>query len=63
MSKWIQILVEVLIFMAVIGGIAYASLSPDGNITGASKVIIALVPLVCIVGFVVYVYKKAGGSR
>lgn len=60
MSKMITVLVEVVIFVALIGVIADSVANPNGNITGAGLVMYGLITLFVIIGFVVGLLKTVG---
>jgi len=62
MSKFITILVEVLIFTSVVGVIAGQVANPDGNITGAARIMYGLITLFVVIGFVLLILKQLGIS-
>lgn len=62
----IQIVIEVLIFTALIGSIAVqvATFSSNtSNVTGASLVLIGLITIVVVAGFIMYLYRSTGLGR
>lgn len=61
MSKFIGVLVEVLIFSSIIGVIA-TSVSDGGNLSGASLVLYGLVTLFVVIGFIMTLMKTLGIS-
>ncbi len=62
MSKIITVLVEVVIFTALIGTIANSVSGVGGNVTGASLVLVGLVTLFVVIGFIVVLAKTMGIS-
>lgn len=60
MSKIIGVLIEVLIFTAVIGTIANAVFNAPENLTGGALVLYGLVTLIVVAGFVVAIAKTMG---
>jgi hypothetical protein len=58
MSKMISIMIEVLIFAAIIGIISYNVAT--ANVTGATKTIVGLITLVVAAGFMYYIAKQFG---
>lgn len=56
----IKVLVEVLIFVSLVGVIFGLVANPDGNITGASLVLYGLIGIFIMVGFIVYLVKTTG---
>lgn len=63
-QKWMNILMEVVIFMSLIGTIAYLTLNPDGNVTGTTKLIVGFASLFLGIGFIMYIAKEVGmGGR
>lgn len=58
----VQIVIEVLIFTALIGTIAL-QVAGGGNLTGASLVLFGLITVVIVAGFIMYLYKKTGLGR
>jgi len=60
MSKWIVILVEVLIFTSIIGVIATQITASKGNLSGASLTIFVLITLFIVIGFVMAIIKSTG---
>lgn len=66
MSKFMRIMMEVMIFVSIIGVIASAiAMHISGNtslsnVSGASAVIIGLTTLLIVIGFVVYILKASG---
>lgn len=59
MSKFIGVLVEVLIFSSIIGVIA-TQVADGGNLTGASLVLYGLVTLFVVIGFIITLMKTLG---
>lgn len=60
MSKIIEILIEVLIFTAVIGTIANSITNAPENLTGGSLVLYGLITLIVVAGFIVLIAKRMG---
>lgn len=60
MSKIIEVLVEVVIFGALIGIIA-TTVTDGGNLTGASLVLYGLVTLFIVIGFIMHIKAKMMG--
>lgn len=64
MSKFIMVLVEVVIFSAIIGTLALSITGAIGdnnsNITGASAVLMGLISLFVVIGFIVMILKQSG---
>jgi len=60
-----KILIEVVIFTALIGVIAtaVADAISNGSLTGASLIIVGLITLFVSIGFVTYLSKTMGFSR
>jgi len=58
----IKIVIEVLIFTALIGTIATA-VATGGNLTGGALVLFGLITLVVVAGFIVYLSKNMGLSK
>ena len=56
----ITILIEVVIFTALIGTIASQVANPDGNVTGTSLVLYGLITLFVVIGFIVALMKTLG---
>lgn len=59
-SKIIVVLVEVVIFVSLIGTIASQAAGVGGNVTGASLVLVGLVTLFVTIGFIVALAKTMG---
>jgi len=59
----VELVIEIVIFTALIGVIAGQVSNADGNITGASLVMYGLITLVIIAGFIVYLTKKMGMKK
>lgn len=55
----IELVIEVLIFTALIGTIATSVLS-GGNLTGGALILYGLITLVIVAGFIVYISKRMG---
>lgn len=52
------ILVEVIIFVSLIGVIATYVKTPPENLTGAAVIVFGLLTLFIVIGFVIYLKKK-----
>lgn len=61
MSKMIGVLLEVVIFAAIIGTIA-TTVATGSNLTGAALVLYGLVTLFIVIGFIVAIMKTMGIS-
>lgn len=55
----VAIVIEVLIFTALIGTIA-TQVANGGNLTGASLVLYGLIVVVIVAGFIMYLYRTTG---
>jgi len=55
----ITLVIEVLIFSALIGTIA-TTISTGGNLTGAALVLYGLITIIVVAGFIVYLSKTMG---
>jgi hypothetical protein len=55
----VAIVIEVLIFTALIGTIA-TQVASGGNLSGASLVLYGLITVVIVAGFIMYLYKTTG---
>ena len=55
----VAIVIEVLIFTALIGTIA-TQVANGGNLSGASLVLYGLITVVIVAGFIMYLYKTTG---
>jgi len=53
-----KLVIEVMIFTSVIGIIAFAVTSPDGNITGGALLLYGLITFLVIAGFIYYLMKE-----
>lgn len=62
MSKIITVLVEVVIFTALIGTIATSVLSAE-NVSGTAALILGMVTLFVVIGFVVSILKTFGLAK
>lgn len=62
MGKTLKILVEVIVFTAVIGVIATQSLSAQANLSGAAKTVVGLITLFVTIGFIITLMKQMGIS-
>lgn len=60
MTKMVSVLIEVLIFTALIGIIATEVAGPNANLTGASLVLYSLVTLFVVIGFILSLMKTLG---
>jgi len=60
MSKFIGVMVEVLIFSSIIGVIATQVLSGDNNLSGAALVLYGLTTLFIVIGFIITLMKTMG---
>lgn len=60
MSNMVTVLVEVVIFTALIGVIANEVAGPNANITGAGLVMYGLITLFVIIGFILGLMKTLG---
>lgn len=60
MSKMVTVMVEVVIFGALIGIIADQVASPSANLTGAALVLYGLITLFVVIGFVLALMKTLG---
>lgn len=58
----VKIVIEVLIFTALIGTIAL-SVASGANLSGASLVLFGLITVVVVAGFIMYLYKQTGLGR
>lgn len=58
----ITIVIEVLIFSALIGTIA-TTISAGGNLSGASLILYGLITIVVVAGFIMYLYKQMGMGK
>ena len=59
MSKFITVLVEVLIFSSIISVIAL-QVADGGNLSGASLTLYGLTTLFIVIGFIMMIMKVAG---
>ncbi len=59
-SKILTLLIEVVIFTALIGTIANSVAGVGGNVTGAALVLVGLITLFVTIGFIVAVSKTMG---
>lgn len=59
MSKFIQVLLEVVIFSALIGTIA-VTVTTGSNLSGTALVLYGLVTLFVVIGFIVSLMKQMG---
>ena len=59
----IGILVSVVIFVSLLPTIADQIAGVGGNVTGASLVLIGLVPLFIVIGFIVSIVKYTGAGK
>lgn len=59
MSKFIQVLLEVVIFTALIGTIATSVLGVE-NVTGTALILLGLTTLFVVIGFVMMLMKQMG---
>ena len=62
MADMIKVLIEIVIFTALIGTIANSVANPSGNITGSGLVLYGLITLFVIIGFIVSLMKTLGVS-
>lgn len=62
MSKFIKVMIEVLVFTSIIGIIATSVSNPNENLSGAALVMYGLITLFVVIGFVVYIMKTMGLS-
>lgn len=60
MSQIITVLVEVVIFAALIGTIASQVANPDGNLTGVSLTLFGLITVFVVIGFIMSLMKTLG---
>lgn len=63
MSKMITVLVEVVIFVSIIGVIASNVANPNENITGSALVLYGLITLFVVIGFIVGLLKTLNVGR
>jgi len=56
----VELVIEIVIFTALIGTIASQVSNADGNISGAALVVYGLITLIVVAGFIVYLTKKMG---
>jgi len=60
MSKIITVLVEVVIFTALIAIIAGSATDAQNNLSGAAKTLVGLIGLFVVIGFVLMLLKQMG---
>lgn len=56
----IKIVLEVVIFMSLIGTIATLVAGANANVTGTARVLILLTTLFIVIGFIVYIMRVSG---
>ena len=60
MTKVVTLVIEVLIFTAVVPIVFNAIANPNANISGASLVLYSLIGLLVVAGFIVALAKQQG---
>lgn len=63
MADMVKVLIEVVIFTALIGTIAAQVNNPDGNITGTALVLYGLITLFVVIGFIIGLMKTLGVKK
>ena len=61
-QSMIGILIGVVIFVALLPTIANSVAGVGGNVTGASLVLVGLIPLFVVIGMIVAISKKSGAK-
>lgn len=63
MDNFIETVLGVFVFTALIGTVAAQIVSAQNNLTGGAAILLGLTTLILVIGFIMAIYKSHKGGR